>query len=47
MRVLLSMYGSQRDVETMAALAQFDAIAAAVAKFDAPLARVMANGMRQ
>jgi len=47
MGILLSTHGTQEYIEPMAALARFDAIAAAVAECDAPLARVMPNGIRQ
>ena len=47
MRILLSTHGTHEDVEPMAALARFDAVAAAVAECDAPLSRMMPNGIRQ
>ena len=47
MGILLSTHGTHEDVEPMATLARFDAVAAAVAECEAPLARVMPNGIRQ
>ena len=47
MGILLSTQGTHEDVEPMAALARFDAVAAVATECEAPLARVMPNGIRQ